>query len=111
MFALVFISVSLLNSSSKTNITLSDISNENLYSEENLAYNLILLKDKYLKIIASPIMVEQVNNATADAEFAKEISSKDKYLLEPIVDAQMIESLKNAFKVQSKLSEKEPANS
>lgn len=67
--------------------------------------------DKYLKIIASPIMVEQVNNATADAEFAKEISSKDKYLLEPIVDAQMIESLKNAFKVQSKLSEKEPANS
>lgn len=67
--------------------------------------------DKYLKIIASPIMVEQVSNDTTNAEFAKEISSDDKYLIEPVIDENLIESLKNAFRIQSKLSETEPSNS
>ena len=67
--------------------------------------------NKYLKIIASPIMVEQVNSDTADAEFAKEISNGDRYFLEPIVDTIFVEALKNAFKNKSTVSEKEPTNS
>ena len=67
--------------------------------------------DKYLKIIALPIMVEEVSNETANAEFAKEISSKDKYFIEPVIDEKLIKALKEAFKTQSMLSEKEPSNS
>lgn len=67
--------------------------------------------NKYLKIIASPIMVEQVNSDTADAEFAKESSKGDKYFLEPIVDELLVESLKTAFKNKKSVHEKEPINS
>ena len=66
--------------------------------------------EKYLKIIASPIMVEQVSSDTANAEFAKEISIGDKYFLEPIVDLIFVEALKNAFKNKSTVSEKEQTN-
>lgn len=40
-----------VNSSSKSNITLRDVCNENLLSEENYAHNLTLLKNKYLDFI------------------------------------------------------------
>lgn len=66
--------------------------------------------NKYLKIIATPIMVEQVSNDTANAEFAKEITKGDKYFLEPVVDPIFVEALKNAFKNKSTISEKEPSN-
>jgi hypothetical protein len=56
-------------------------------------------------------MVEEVSNETANAEFAKEISSKDKYFIEPVIDEKLIKALKEAFKTQSMLSEKEPSNS
>lgn len=91
-----------VNSSSKANITLSDISNENLYPEENLAYNLILLKDKYLKIISDMdlnYVYREIELPLVDVLFSMEYEGFK-------IDVNELESLKEKYSIRiNELSE------
>ena len=63
--------------------------------------------DNYLKLVAMPIMVEKIlDESKTESEFAREIIDGEKYLLDPVVDPEMIKTIKEEFK-KKKASEKE----
>ena len=65
--------------------------------------------DNYLKVLATPIMVEKIlDESKTDAEFAREIVDDEKYYLDPVLDPALVETLKEELN-KKHAAEKEPA--
>ena len=50
--------------------------------------------DNYLHVIAIPMMVEKIFDEENDSEFVREVVEGEKYDLEPVEDARVLEALK-----------------
>ena len=62
--------------------------------------------ENYLKVFATPIMVEEVlNNPLTDTDYAREIADGDKYFLDPVVDPELVTILDEELK-KKKAAEK-----
>lgn len=61
----------------------------------------------YLKILATPLLVEELNNTLLESEFAREIASGDNYMLEPVTDKATIDALNEELKNRKSQTAKE----
>jgi len=62
--------------------------------------------ENYLKVFATPIMVEEVlNNPLADTDYAREIADGEKYFIDPVVDPALVAILDEELK-KKKAAEK-----
>ena len=59
-------------------------------------------EENYLKVVAMPIMVEKIlNEDLTEAEYVREISNGEQYLLEPVQDKLVIKALKSILKANN----------
>ena len=63
----------------------------------------------YLKVIATPIMVENVFDELADAEYVRENVNEEQYSLEPVVDKPTLDALIEGFKTHKNETEQTKA--